>query len=517
MGSSPIKFILMLILIILFILMITVIMILSTKSLGQKQIQSISLISTIFCFFLSTFFWIFFDRSCNVFQFSIPKINIIFNQEIILYAFHYFVEKLPLLIYINKFFISFGIDGISLFFILLSTFTIPLCLLTSYKNGLIYVKDFCLYLIILEIFLILSFSALDLIAFFIFFECILIPMFFIIGIWGSRERRIKASFLFFIYTLFGSIFLFFTILILYYDIGTTNFNILSKSNIMLNKQILLWFFCYIAFSVKIPTIPFHIWLPEAHVEAPTSGSVILAGLLLKLGGYAIIRVLLVIFSKATTFYLPLTDTLAIVSIIYASLTTIRQIDMKKIIAYSSIAHMNLVVLGLFSGNIQGISGSIFLMIAHAIVSSGLFFLIGILYDKYGTRIIYYYGGLVQTMPIFSTLLLIFSLANIGLPITCNFIGELVVFSGLVDRNLFVLIIATTGVVLSVLYTIFFCNRLIFGNLNLNYISIYKDITIREFSIMFPLTFLTFFFGVFPDLIFDSILTSVSMIVEQQSF
>jgi proton-translocating NADH-quinone oxidoreductase chain M len=258
-------------------------------------------------------------------------------------------------------------------------------------------------------------------------------------------------------------------------------------------------------------------LPEAHVEAPTSGSVILAGLLLKLGGYAIIRVLLVIFSKATTFYLPLTDTLAIVSIIYASLTTIRQIDMKKIIAYSSIAHMNLVVLGLFSGNIQGISGSIFLMIAHAIVSSGLFFLIGILYDKYGTRIIYYYGGLVQTMPIFSTLLLIFSLANIGLPVTCNFIGELVVFSGLVDRNLFVFIIATTGVVLSVLYTIFFCNRLIFGNLNLNYISIYKDITIREFSIMFPLTFLTFFFGVFPDLIFDSILTSVSMIIEQQSF
>lgn len=507
----------MLLLIILLILIITVTMILFNKSLGQKKIQSISLISTIFCFFLSTFFWIFFDRSSHIFQFSIPKINIILNQELILNVFHYFVEKIPLLIYINKFFISFGIDGISLFFVLLSTFTIPLCLLTTYKNGLIYVKDFCLYLIILEIFLILSFSALDLIAFFIFFECVLIPMFFIIGIWGSRERRIKASFLFFIYTLFGSIFLFFTILILYYDVGTTNFNILSKSNIILDKQILLWFFCYIAFSVKIPTIPFHIWLPEAHVEAPTSGSVILAGLLLKLGGYAIIRVLLIIFSKATIFYLPLTDTLAIISITYASLTTIRQIDMKKIIAYSSIAHMNLVVLGLFSGNIQGISGSIFLMIAHAIVSSGLFFLIGVLYDKYGTRIIYYYGGLVQTMPIFSTLLLIFSLANIGLPITCNFVGELVVFSSLVDRNLFVLIIATTGVILSVLYTIFFCNRLIFGNLNLNYILIFKDITIREFSIMFPLTFLTFFLGIFPDLIFDSILASVSMIIEEQSF
>jgi len=204
-----------------------------------------------------------------------------------------------------------------------------------------------------------------------------------------------------------------------------------------------------------------------------------------------------------------------ISIIYASFTTIRQIDMKRIIAYSSVAHMNLVVLGIFSGNIQGIAGSIFLMIAHGIVSSALFFLIGVVYDKYGTRIIYYYGGLVRTMPIFSSQLLFFCMANIGLPGTCNFIGELTVFIGLIDRNFFITIIAVTGVVLSVLYTMFFCNRIIFGNLNTNYIFLYKDMTFRETCIIFPLSFLTLFLGLYPDVIFDTILISVSMSIEQQ--
>ena len=342
-------------------------------------------------------------------------------------------------------------------------------------------------------------------------------MFFIIGIWGSRERRVRATFFFFLYTLFGSIFFFFSILIIYYDAGTTNFNILSKLNIEINKQIILWIFIYIAFSVKIPTIPLHIWLPEAHVEAPTAGSVILAGLLLKLGSYGFIRVLLTIFSKATIFYLPVTDTFAIISIIYASFTTIRQIDMKRTIAYSSIAHMNLVVLGLFSGNIQGIAGSIFLMIAHGVVSSALFFLIGVLYDNYGTRVIYYYGGLVQVLPLFSTFLIIFSFANVGLPGTCNFIGEVIIFIALVDRNILVLIIAITGVILSVLYTIFFLNRLIFGNLNLNYIFTFKDVNLRELAILMPLTFLVVLLGIFPDLIFDIILVSTSLNVEYYNF
>jgi NADH-quinone oxidoreductase subunit M len=240
-------------------------------------------------------------------------------------------------------------------------------------------------------------------------------------------------------------------------------------------------------------------------------------LLLKLGGYGFIRILLTVFSKSTFFFLPLTDTFAIISIIYASLTTIRQIDMKRIIAYSSVAHMNLVVLGIFSGNIQGVSGAIFLMIAHGLVSSALFFLIGVVYDKYGTRIIFYYGGLAQTMPLFATQLLFFCMANIGLPGTCNFIGELVIFIGLVERNFIVLFIAVMGVVLSVLYTMFFCNRIIFGNSNINYIFVYKDMTFRELCLTFPLVFLTLFLGFYPDIIFDTILTSVSMNIEQQNY
>jgi len=226
-------------------------------------------------------------------------------------------------------------------------------------------------------------------------------------------------------------------------------------------------------------------------------------------------VLLIIFSNSTIFYLPLIDTFSVISIIYASLTTIRQTDMKRIIAYSSIAHMNLVVLGIFTGNIQGVAGSIFLMIAHGIVSSALFFLIGALYDKYGTRIIHYYGGLVQTMPLFSFNLLVFCMSNIGLPGTCNFIGELVVFIGLVDRNFIILFISLTGVILSVLYTMFFCNRVIFGNLNITYLYFHKDLTNREINIICPLLFLTIFLGIYPDVIFDTIIMSVSSTFEHE--
>ena len=279
--------------------------------------------------------------------------------------------------------------------------------------------------------------------------------------------------------------------------------LISKYKLSIEKELFLWLFMYIAFSIKIPTIPFHIWLPEAHVEAPTVGSVILAGLLLKLGGYGFIRILL-LFPLGISQYSPLIDTLAVISIIYASLTTIRQIDMKKIIAYSSIAHMNLVVLGIFSTNTQGILGGIYLMVAHGFVSSGLFFLIGVLYDRYGSRYISYYGGLIQVMPIFSYCLLILILGNIALPGTCNFIGEFIIFTGLIDINLLILFIALISVILCILYTVVFYNRLSFSNLNIIYILIFKDIKIRELIVIIPILFFTLIFGIWPNIILEII-------------
>jgi NADH-quinone oxidoreductase subunit M len=408
----------------------------------------------------------------------------------------------------------FGFDGVSILFIMLTTFLVPLCLLTSWKHLFQRAVDYCFNFILLELFLVLSFASLDLVTFFIFFEGILIPMFFLIGMWGSRQRRVRAAILFFLYTLLGSVFLFFSLLLIYFDTGTTSLSILSKTIIDYDKQLLLWLFLFFSFSVKIPTVPVHTWLPEAHVEAPTAGSVVLAGILLKLGGYGFLRILLPIFPKATVFYGPLIDTFALISIVYASLTTIRQVDLKRIIAYSSIAHMNLVVLGIFSGNVQGVSGAIFLMLAHGVVSAGLFFLIGFLYDKYHTRLLFYYGGLIQTMPLFSSQLLVLCLANTGLPGSCNFIGELVVFVGLIDRNFFVTFIAVTGVILSVLYSVYFFNRLALGNINTNYIIVYKDITTREVFIMGPLIILTVGLGFYPAYIFDITLASVSLLVEK---
>ena len=336
--------------------------------------------------------------------------------------------------------IGFGLDGLSLVFIILTTLLFMLVFLTAWKQNYIYIQEYCYCLLSLELFLLAVFTSLDILTFFFMFESVLIPMFLIIGLWGSLNRKIYASLLFFLFTLGGSLCLLLVILILYYDFGTFNFSLLSKIEINDNKQLILWFLTFISFSVKVPMIPFHLWLPEAHVEAPSAGSVILAGVLLKLGGYGILRILLPIFPYGSFFFLPVVYLLSTISILYASLTAIRQLDLKRIVAYSSIAHMNLVVLGLFSNVIEGVMGATFLMLGHGLVSGLLFFLIGFLYERYGTRLLAYYGGLVKMMPIFAFFFLISCLANLGLPGTCNFIGELLLFLSILNKNKIIFLI-----------------------------------------------------------------------------
>jgi proton-translocating NADH-quinone oxidoreductase chain M len=346
---------------------------------ATRQMKGTALTVSLLNFLLSLNLWIFFDNSTSKFQF-VTQFN--------------WFEFLNMQWYI-------GIDGISLFFIILTTFLVPVCLLISWSSITHLVKEFLVAFLFLETFMIAVFCMLDLVLFYVFFESVLIPMFLIIGIWGSRERKIRAAYQFFLYTLIGSLFMLLAILLIYFQVGTTDLQVLMTTEFSERRQFFLWLAFFFSFAVKVPMIPFHIWLPEAHVEAPTSGSVILAGILLKLGTYGFLRFSIPLFPEATVYFTPLIYTLSVLGIIYASFTTLRQIDLKKIIAYSSVAHMGFVTLGLFSLNAQGIEGAILLMLSHGFVASALFLCIGILYDRTHTRLIRYYGGLVQTMPLFS--------------------------------------------------------------------------------------------------------------------
>lgn len=414
----------------------------------------------------------------------------------------------------NSFYsIAFGLDGLGLNFVILNCLLFFLVFLTCWKQNMLYLKEYCYCLLSLEIFLIAVFTSLDILTFFFMFESVLIPMFLIIGIWGSLNRKIYASLLFFLFTLAGSLCLLFVLLILYYDFGTFNFSILSKIEISEKKQLFLWLLTFISFSVKVPMIPFHLWLPEAHVEAPSAGSVILAGILLKLGGYGILRILLPIFPYASFYYLPLVYVLSTISIIYASLTAIRQLDLKRIVAYSSVAHMNLVVLGLFSNNIEGLCGATFLMVGHGIVSGLLFFLIGFLYERYGSRLLAYYGGLVKTMPIFAFFFLLSCLANLGLPGTCNFVGEILLFLSIINKNKFIFCLVLSSVVLSAVYSLYLYTRLMNGNLTF-YLKNYNDLIFYEFIISIILIILILFLGLMPNFILDILSSSHYLILER---
>ena len=393
-------------------------------------------------------------------------------------------------------FISNGLDGMSILFICLTSFIIPTCIL--YIKDYIIDRNFNFYLIcifLIEYFLLNAFSTYDIFFFFIYFEASVIPMFLIIVFWGSRSRKIKASFYLVMYATISSFFFIISIVVILSNIGSLNLIILRNFDFDFNLQLILWIFLFIVFAVKIPIFPFHIWLPEAHVEASTVGSVILASLILKLGSYGVIRVIIPLFPSSCKFFSPLVNSLCFLGILYGSFISIRQIDIKKIIAYSSVVHMNFLIIGLFSFNSISYIGSIFMMLAHGITSSALFFLAGILYDRFKSRIVFYYSGLVFIMPIFSFFFFFFFFSNLGFPGTSNFIGELLILFGILNYSFFLFILSIFVFFLAIIYSIWLPNRVIFGNLR--YYGFSYDLDEREFSVLILYFFLSLFLGFFP--------------------
>jgi proton-translocating NADH-quinone oxidoreductase chain M len=463
-----------------FILMfpiVGILLLLLVPSHQEKLLKLIALNSACLSFTGTLFLWGFFQKSIGSFQFVT---NLFW---------------LPLL-NLN---IMLGIDGISLFFILLTTLLIPLCLLASWNSISFNLKEFLIAFLLLDFLLIGSFCALDLLIFYVLFESTLIPMFLIIGVWGSRERKILASYYFFIYTLFGSILMLLSIIYIIHNVGSTNYEILVAYLFFPYEQNIMWFTFFLAFASKVPMIPVHLWLPEAHVEAPTAGSVVLAGVLLKLGTYGFIRFTLPIFPEACFYFTPFVYTIAVVGIIYTSFTAIRQTDFKRIIAYTSIAHMNLVILGIYSYNTIGLEGAIFQSLSHGFVASGLFLVIGIVYDRYRTRIIQYYGGLAITMPIYITIFLFFTLANISFPGTSSFVGEFLILIGSFKVNTTVTFLGAIGIIIGGINSLWLFNRIAYGNLKTQYTQQFLDLSLREILTFFPLILGTLVIGIFPEI------------------
>ena len=406
-----------------------------------------------------------------------------------------------------------GIDGVSILFVILTTMLVPICILASYESIKFSIKEYLISFLALETFMIGVFCSLDLVLFYLFFEGGLIPMFLIIGIWGG-ERRVYSTFKFFLYTLAGSVFMLLAIIYIFISTGTTDVETLLMYNFTTNEQLILWIAFFTSFMVKIPMWPFHTWLPDAHVEAPTAGSVILAGVLLKMAGYGFIRFSIGFFPDASEFFAPFIFSLSVIAIIVTSLIALVQEDMKKLIAYSSVAHMGFVTLGIFTFTVQGIEGGIIQMISHGIVSAALFLCVGVLYDRLHTREIARYGGLVSKMPFYSFSFMIFILASLGLPGTSGFVGEFLVLLSIFSINTYFAIFATSGVVLAATYSLWLYRRIIFGALIKDDLSEMFDLTRREIIIFLPLIILTIFIGLYPKPIINIIEPSTEKIVNQ---
>ena len=472
---------------------LTILLINGEDEIGKRNIKIVALYASIVNFLASIFLWLNFDKLSPEFQ---------------------FIERHAWLAENITYHV--GIDGISLFLIILTTFLMPFCVLASWNSISIKIKDYMVAFLILESLMIGVFCALDLVVFYLFFEACLIPMFLIIGVWGGA-RRVYATFKFFLYTLSGSVLMLIAIIYIYIVTGTTDVTILSGYDFNYAIQNWLWLAFFISFAVKMPMFPVHTWLPDAHVEAPTAGSVILAGVLLKMGGYGILRFSIPLFPIGSFVFTDLVFVLSVIAIIYTSFIAIAQEDIKKLIAYSSVAHMGFVTMGIFTFTDQGIQGGIFQMISHGIISSALFLSVGVIYDRLHTREIAVYGGVVKKMPIYAAFFLVFTMANIGLPGTSGFVGEFLTLLGAFKVNLYVAFFATTGVILSAVYALWLYKRVIFGVITNDEIEKLLDLNLREYMILLPFVLLIILFGVYPNMVIDLTAASTTNLIDNYNF
>ena len=448
----------------------------------------ISIFTSIVNFFIILFVWYSIDKTISDFQ---------------------FIEEYNWISGFIKF--KFGIDGISILFILLTAFIIPICIFSCINSVKTRLKEFLIALLVLETFIIGVFCSLDLVIFYLFFEAGLIPMFLIIGIWGG-PRKVYSAFKFFLFTLLGSVLMLVAIIAIYWISGTTDITEIYQMGIPSEYQYLLWLAFFSSFAVKLPMWPVHTWLPDAHVEAPTAGSVVLAAILLKMGGYGFIRFSVGMFPVASEYFTPLIFSLSTIAVIYTSLIALMQKDMKKLIAYSSVAHMGYVTIGIFTFNKQGIEGSIVQMFSHGLISAALFLSVGVLYDRTHSRLIKTYGGIVNLMPKYSFLFMIFVLGTLGLPGTSGFVGEFLVLVGVFKVNYLVAILASLGVILAAAYILWLYKRVVFGKMENIQLKKIKDVNLSEAAILGILSAAVLFFGFYPDPLFQTVNVSVDNLI-----
>ncbi|MDP1751156.1 MAG: NADH-quinone oxidoreductase subunit M [Reyranella sp.] len=460
------------------------------KEAVDRNCRSAALLTSLATFLVSLVLWVRFDPAKASFQFEekldwVPALSIGYHV---------------------------GVDGISLFFVLLSTLLTPICILASWESVQVRVKEYMIAFLVLETFMVGMFCALDLALFYVFFEGVLIPMFLIIGVWGGK-RRVYAAFKFFLYTLLGSVLMLLAIIAIYWQVGTTDLpTAMEKLELPFTWQCWLWLAFFASFAVKVPMWPVHTWLPDAHVEAPTAGSVILAGVLLKMGGYGFLRFSIPLLPEASQYFAPLVFGLSIVAVIYTSLVALVQEDMKKLIAYSSVAHMGFVTIGAFIMNMQSVQGSIFQMLSHGIVSAALFLCVGVVYDRMHTREIAAYGGLVHRMPRYAFTFMFFTLASVGLPGLSGFVGEFLVLVGTFKANTWVAFLATTGIILGAAYALWLYRKIIFGELTKDSLKGILDMNRREIAVFLPLVLITLWMGIYPSSFLDPMAPAVDKLI-----